>query len=199
MVIGISEELKDQILGNLVRAVELLRECETLGEFVPEVRMNIAYSIPNAKTTDEIAAVPGRISTYKGILIVNNYPAFGASDHLARAILEAQKYDPSVRAVINFKYTHELCDWLETFAESEELDIVCVDRSEEPADACTLDGHSMPWKIRKAVELGENKIPDIVGETEAPGKEPLFKLFGKSAIDVANKLIKIANAWVNRK
>ena len=57
----------------------------------------------------------------------------------------------------------------------------------------------MPWKIRKAVELGENKVPDIVGETEAPGKEPLFKLFGKSATDVAGKLIKIANAWVNRK
>lgn len=198
-MITISEELKDQILGNLVRAVELLRNCETLGEFVPEVRMNIAYTIPNAQTIEDIAAIPGRITTYKGILIVNNYPAFAASDHLARAILEAQKYDPSIRAAINFKFTHELCDWLETFAESEKLDIVCVDRSEEPSDASTLDGHSMPWKIRKAVELGQNKIPDIVGETEAPGKEPLFKLFGKSATDVAKKLIKIANAWVERK
>ncbi|MFX1295099.1 MAG: thiamine-phosphate synthase family protein [Promethearchaeota archaeon] len=195
----ISDELKDQILGNLVRAVKLLKDCELLGEFVPEVRMNVAYSLPNAKTIDEVAAIPGRITTYKGLLIVNNYPAFGASDHLARAIIEAQKYDPTIRATINFKYTLELHNWLEDFSKSEGLTMVCVDRSEEPLDISSMDGYSMPWKIRKAIELAQNKFPNLVGETKALGKEPLFKLFGKSATDVAKKLIKIANAWANRK
>ena len=199
MVITISEELKEQILGNLVRAVEMLKASEVLAEFVPEVRMNIAYALPSAKSVNDVAAIPGRITTYKGLLIINNYPAFGASDHLARAIIEAQKYDPSIRAAINFKYTPELCDWLEKFSSSEELNMVCVDRTEEPPDASEVDGHSMPWKIRKAVELGQEKVPDLIGETEAPGKEPLFKLFGTSTTDVANKLIKIANAWVSRK
>jgi len=199
MVVGISDEIKDQILGNLVRAVELLRNNDVLGEFVPEVRMNIAYSIPNAKTVKDVAAIPGRITTYKGFLFVNNYPAFGGSDHLARALIEAQKYDPSIRGVINFKFTDELCDWLEDFLKTEDLSMVCVDRSEEPPEASSVDGASMPWKIQKAIELGQEKIPDIIGESEAPGKEPLFKLFGKSATDVANKLIKIAKAWVNRK
>ena len=76
-----------------MRAVELLRNNEVLGEFVPEVRMNIAYSIPNAKTIHDVAAIPGRITTYKGFLLVNNYPAFGGSDHLARALIEVQKYE----------------------------------------------------------------------------------------------------------
>ena len=114
-------------------------------------------------------------------------------------ILEAQKYDPAIRAVINFKFTHDLCDWLEQFSQTEDLNMVCVDRSEEPSEASKVDGQSMPWKIQKAVELSKNKFPDIIGETEAPGKEPLFKLFGKSAIDVAEKLIKIAKSWVRKK
>ncbi|MHA1265042.1 MAG: thiamine-phosphate synthase family protein [Candidatus Helarchaeota archaeon] len=195
-MIEISEVIKDQILGNLVRAVQLLRDFEGLGEFVPEVRMNIAYALPNAKSPLDIAAIPGRITTYKGYLIVNNYPAFGASDHLARALLEAQRYNPSIRAVINFKYTEELYQWLEHYTRTAGLLIVRVDRSKEPPTASLEDGKSMPWKIQKAVELGQNTFPDIVGETEALGKEPLFKLFGQSATDVALKLIKIAKAWI---
>ncbi|MHA1276176.1 MAG: thiamine-phosphate synthase family protein [Candidatus Helarchaeota archaeon] len=194
-MIEISNDLKDRILGNLVRAIELLKESNEIAALVPEVRMNIAYSLPNAKNINDIAAIPGRISSYKGFLIVNNYPAFGGSDHLARALLEVQKFDPAIRAVVNFKFTHDFCSWLEAYVKQANLTMVCVDRSDEPPGASQIDGKSMPWKIQKAVELADNQVPDLVGETEAPGKEPLFKLFGKSATDVAQKLIKIAKAW----
>ncbi len=197
-MIEISDELKDQILGNLVRAVEMLKGSHEVGALVPEVRMNIAYSLPNPEENNDIAAIPGRISAYRGILIVNNYPAFGGSDHLARALLEVQKFNPAIRAVINFKFTHDLSNWLIEFAQREELTMVCVDRAEEPTDASKIDGKSMPWKIQKAIELANNRVPDLMGETEAPGKEPLFKLFGTSATDVAQKLIKIAKAWVDK-
>ena len=195
MVIEISEELKEQILGNIVRAIELLKAEIGICQLIPEVRMNIAYSLPNPKSVNDIAAIPGRISFYKTELIISKYPAFGASDHLARALLEVQKYNPSIRAVVNFKFTPELCSWLEVFSKQEGLTMVCVDRAEEPPSASDIDGKSMPWKIQKAVELGNKKFPDIIGETEAPGKEPLFKLFGKSATDVAQKLIRIAQVW----
>jgi len=198
-VIPISEEIKDQILGNLVRAVELLSGCPAIAELVPEVRMNIAFSLPNAKSLGDIAAIPGRITAYKKELIAYRYPAFGASDHLARALLEVQKSDPSIRAAINFKYTPELHEWLESFAKREKLILVCVDRAEEPEEIKSIDGASMPWKIQKAIELADNSVPDITYETEAPGKEPLFKLFGHTATEVAKKLIKIANAWAKTK
>lgn len=199
MVIPISEEMKNQILGNLVWAVELLSGCPTIAELMPEVRMNIAFCLPSAKSLEEVAAIPGRITAYKKELIACRYPAFGASDHLARALLEVQKSDPSIRAVINFKYTHELYDWLESYAKKEKLTIVCVDRAEEPEEIKSIDGASMPWKIQKAIELADNNVPDITCETEAPGKEPLFKLFGRTATDVAKKLIRIANAWAKTK
>lgn len=198
-MIAISEELKDQILGNLVRAMELLLECKILADFMPEVRMNLAFCLPNPKSIDDIAAIPGRITAYKGQLLTNKYPAFGASDHLARALLEVQKIDPTIRAVINFKYTPELLKWLESYSKRENLTVVRVDRAAEPSEVRAIDGASMPWKIGKAVELARNRVPDLMCETEALGKEPLFKLFGKTATDVATKLIKIANAWVKRK
>lgn len=201
---NILEEMQDAILGNLVRAVELLKQCEFLSELMPEVRMNIAYAIPKAKSINDVAAIPGRITAYKGVLMVPGYPAFGASDHLARAILEAQKYnpsqkhDPAIRAAINFKYTKELHKWLEAYCKKENLVLVCVDRTKEPSEVSTVDGKSMPWKIKKAVELAHDKVPDLMCETEALGKEPLFKIFGKSATEVANKLIKIAKAWATK-
>ncbi len=197
-MISISQELKDQIIGNLVRAIDLLQECKNLSEFIPEVRMNLAYCLPNAKSVEDVAAIPGRISTYKDQIIVSRYPAFGGSDHLARALIEAQKYDESIRSVINFKYTKQIRHFLEQYVKKENLSMVCVDRTEEPISASDIDGHSMPWKIKHAVELSQNEIPDIIGETESLGKEPLFKLFGKSAVDVAEKLIKIANAWAEK-
>ncbi len=198
-MIAISEETQDSILGNLVRAVEVLKQCASLSELMPEVRMNIAYAIPKAKSISDVAAIPGRITAYKGVLMVPGYPAFGASDHLARAILEAQKHDPAIRAVVNFKYTKELHKWLETYCKKENIVLICVDRTKEPSEVSAVDGKSMPWKIKKAVELAHNKVPDLMCETEALGKEPLFKIFGKSATEVANKLIKIANAWATKK
>jgi hydroxymethylpyrimidine/phosphomethylpyrimidine kinase len=196
---NILEEMQDAILGNLVRAVELLKQCEFLSELMPEVRMNIAYAIPKAKSINDVAAIPGRITAYNGVLIVPGYPAFGASDHLARAILEAQKHDPAIRAAVNFKYMKELHKWLETYCKKENLVLICVDRTKEPSEVSAVDGKSMPWKIKKAVELAHDKVPDLMCETEALGKEPLFKIFGKSATEVANKLIKIANAWATKK
>ena len=199
MVIVISEALKEQILGNLVRAVELLLECPVIAEFMPEVRMNLAYCIHNPKSVEDVAAIPGRITAYKGQLLVNRYPAFGASDHLARALIEVQKFDPTIRAVLNFKYTPDLYKWLESYSKQEHLTLVRVDRAAEPSEVRAVDGASMPWKIGKAVENARNRVPDLMCETEAPGKEPLFKLFGKTATEVATKLIKIANAWNKRK
>jgi predicted fused transcriptional regulator/phosphomethylpyrimidine kinase len=198
-VIAISEDLKDQILGNLVHAVELLLECKILADFMPEVRMNLAFCLPNPKSVDDVAAIPGRITAYEGQLLTNKYPAFGASDHLARALMEVQKLDSTIRAVINFKYTPDLYKWLESYSKRENLILVRVDRTAEPSDVRTIDGASMPWKIGKAIELARNRVPDLTCETEAPGKEPLFKLFGKTATEVATKLIKIANAWAKRK
>jgi len=48
---------KDAVLGNLVSAVNMLQSCPEFTLLIPEVRVNLAYALPDAKTPQEVAAV----------------------------------------------------------------------------------------------------------------------------------------------
>ena len=49
------------ILGNLAQAIEMLHGCPDFASLVPEVRVNLTYALPGAKTPDEVAAIDGRM------------------------------------------------------------------------------------------------------------------------------------------
>ncbi|MHA1269016.1 MAG: thiamine-phosphate synthase family protein [Candidatus Helarchaeota archaeon] len=188
---------KDLILGNLCSALFLLENDNVLYKFVPEVRINIVYALKNAKDPNEVAAIPGRITTINKKLFIPSYPQFGASDHMARAIIEIMQYDPLKRAGINFKYSKKFHDWAKSYCKKENLTFGIIDRSFEPSSVSIQDGKSMPWKIKKLFESSGNLIPDIFCETAALGKEPLFVITGTSAVNVAIKLKKIADEFYN--
>ena len=40
----------ETVLGNLVHAVEMLENCPEFAALVPEVRVNLVYALPEAKT-----------------------------------------------------------------------------------------------------------------------------------------------------
>ncbi len=97
-----SEQL-ERILGNLVKAIVMLQDCPEFASLIPEVRVNLVYALPGARTLKEVAAVEGRITAVRGRPHASGLPALGASDHMARLILEIRKYDPAINAGINFK------------------------------------------------------------------------------------------------
>ncbi|MFX0135206.1 MAG: thiamine-phosphate synthase family protein [Candidatus Hodarchaeota archaeon] len=194
---GINDE-KDLILGNLCRALDILKINHFIYRLIPEVRINFVYALANAKSPFDVAAIPGRITAIGDRLIFPSYPQFGASDHMARAMIEIMKFDPNKRAGINFKYTDELRDWIKDYCEKKGLIFGLIDRTKEPKEVSKIDGHSMPWKIKNLIENANNMVPDIFYENEAPGKEPLFVLIGKSAVDVAEKITKIATEFFNK-
>ncbi|MFX1450960.1 MAG: thiamine-phosphate synthase family protein [Promethearchaeota archaeon] len=189
---------RDMILGNLCRALKVLENNSCFYMLIPEVRINFVYALKNAKSPSDVAAVPGRITAIWNKLIFPSYPQFGASDHMARAILEIMKYDPNKRAGINFKYTDDLRDWIKNYSKKENLVFGMIDRAGEPAEVSKVEGHSMPWKIKKLIESANNVVPDIFYENEALGKEPLFVLIGNSALEVAEKIAKIASEYYER-
>jgi len=90
--------------GNLVMALHILEDCAEFSALIPEVRTNLAYALPDAQTPQEVAAFPGRITIVRGYPHVVAAPNWGASDHLARRIIESRKFDKSVNAIINFKF-----------------------------------------------------------------------------------------------
>jgi hydroxymethylpyrimidine/phosphomethylpyrimidine kinase len=188
-----SEE-RDKILGNLVRAVHVLEGAEELASLMPEVRINIVYALEDASEPEDVGAIDGRISTFRGNPKAVGYPRFGASDHMARLLIEVRKYDKRYRAGINFAWTSRISLFLEKYAREKGWKFGKIDRTKEPEEVAQIDGRSMPWKIRQLTGNDEAIIPKLFYESEGWGKEPLFVLLGEDAVQVAREAVEMARA-----
>lgn len=82
------KETKAQVLGCLLQALHKLEKSSPFAKLIPEVRVNLAYALPNAETPEDVAGIEGRITVVNGQPKASGSPQFGASDHMARAILQ---------------------------------------------------------------------------------------------------------------
>jgi predicted fused transcriptional regulator/phosphomethylpyrimidine kinase len=179
------------VLGNLVQAVEMLQKSRDFACLMPEVRVNIVHAIPGAKSAKEVAAIEGRITVVRGYPFAAGLPVWGASDHMARLIIEVRKYSPGINAGINFKCDEQIIKVVKKYAMERKLPFGKIDRAVEPEEAMIKDGSSMPWKIKYLVEQ-YGAVPVLFYEGEGWGKEPLFVAIGGSATEVAAIAIEIA-------
>lgn len=183
------------VLGNLVMAVNMLQSCPEFASLIPEVRTNLAYALPGASTPKEVAAIEGRITVVRGLPQASGMPDWGASDHLARRILEARKYDARINAAMNFKCDPTLIEVVQQYCSERELLLGWLDRSEEPQDVKASDGASMPWKVKQLVAR-YRAVPRLFYEEATWGKEPLFLALGKDAVEVASIAVEIAQRYI---
>lgn len=102
------KELAEQILGNVTQAVNDLQNSREFSALMPEVRVNIVFALPGAKSGREVAAIDGRITVVRGYPCAAGSPGWGASDHMARLIIEARRYNGDINAGINFKCDSEI-------------------------------------------------------------------------------------------
>ena len=187
----------EKVLGNLVCAVEMLQNCPEFSSLVPEVRVNLAYALPGAKTSDEVAAVDGRITVVRGLPYAPGLPRWGASDHMARLVIEVRKYDSTINAGINFKCDAIVIDIVQKYCSEQGILFGWIDRTKEPEKVAEQDRSSMPWKI-KQLETNYGGIPKLFYEGEGWGKEPLFVAIGSDAVEVAGIAIEIALRYQQR-
>ena len=177
----------------VAKAVEILEERgELVNPLVPEVQMNVVTAIPAryARGVHDVAAVKGRVVRYgKGVRAVGP-PEFGASSHLARAVLKAMEFDPSVRGAVNVRFSEEF------IKAAQALGLTCsyYDRSEEPEEVKAREGATIPWGVETAVKRAGGRVPDIVFHRGDVGKEPMINVFGLDAVDAVRKLIRVAEA-----
>ena len=187
----------EMVLGNLSSAVEMLQNCAEFALLMPEVRVNLTYALPEAKTSDEVAAVDGRITVVQGLPHASGLPRWGASDHMARLIIEVRKYDPTINAGINFKCDATVIEIAQKYCAEKGILFGWIDRTKEPAEVAERDRSSMPWKIKQlATNCGG--IPKLFYEGEGWGKEPLFVALGSDAVEVAGIAIETARRYQQR-
>lgn len=181
------ESSRYNVLMSLEKAKTLLEATPEVAMLVPEVGMNIAMAIPYAEGIDDVAAIEGRIvKTSEGARAAGN-PRFGCSSHLARYILEIIKHDESKRAAINLKFSNNILETLEELG----VTISFYDRRKEPEEIKKVDGMTVPWGVKQAINRIGN-VPDTIYHRGDVGKEPMIVILGQQAYDLAKHTARLA-------
>ncbi len=151
-----------------VRAAVSVLEGRMPAEIIPEVRMNIASALPDAKMPAGVVAIPGRLVEIKGEIKALTEPEFGASSHLSRILLSAREGRSEIIGVVNTLFND---------AVERALKKLRIGFTE-------FDGENIPpgWKGRCLVYRG------------GYGREPCLYVFGASAKEAAETVRRISLA-----
>jgi len=180
-------------IQNLENAVKILENSDEFGKLIPEVRSNIVMAKKDAKTVNDVAGIPGRITTVNNQPKVFSQPDFGASSHMARLVLNIMKHDPKKRSALNLIYNEELIKICSKLG----LKVSYYDRRDEPEEIRKKEGGTIPWGVKTAINRIGN-VPDVIYHTGDWGKEPSMVLIGKDAVDVAKMAVCIARLYSKR-
>ncbi len=182
---------KYRVIEQLKSAVTMLEKDEKVSSLIPEVQMNLVMALPYpyVKNINDVAGIPGRIVRIGNHVKASASPEFGASSHVARAVLKVMEYDANIRAAANIKFSEEILQTIKKLG----LIISFYDRKEEPPEIKNKEGGTIPWGVEQAIKR-VGKVPDVIYDPGDWGKEPAIKIFGRDAIEVANKIIAIAHS-----
>ena len=176
-----------RVMENLAEAIKLLEGCKEVSELIPEVQSNLVMATVNPTGFWDVVGIDGRLVRLRDGVKASSCPSFGASRHVASAVLVANKHDPEVRAAMNLRYSKRLIELMR----GEGMSVSSYDRSKEPKEVKEAEGRSIPWGTEEAIRAA-GRVPDVIYHTGDWGKEPMVMLFGRDAVDVAKKVIGLA-------
>jgi len=181
--------LRNRIITNIEEAVKMIEACTECASILPEVGTNIAMALPNAKDLEGVAGLTGRIIRVEDRAVGVGEPKFGATRFMGTVLLAAMRYNPEFRAVINIKYSPEIvrvCEELGMEAKTYEWE-------KKPAEAIEMKC-TIPFTIDKLQRASE-----VVYDLGDVGVEASVAIFGRTAIDIARKAVKIAKRYAKKK
>ncbi|MDR0778280.1 MAG: bifunctional hydroxymethylpyrimidine kinase/phosphomethylpyrimidine kinase [Methanomassiliicoccaceae archaeon] len=146
------------------------------GSWVPAIGMNIAYATADAKNTDDVAAVSGKITLSNGHPVRNGDIRYAAAEHISYMILSAMRFNDNMRAAMNIKYDEDLLNVMEEVG----MTITSVNR-EKYHDARL--GELTTFAIR---DLGS--MPDVIYDMGTNKREPMIRMLGTDITDLKRKI-----------
>ncbi|KLK87414.1 phosphomethylpyrimidine kinase [Methanoculleus sediminis] len=171
---------RGKVIDRVEEAVGLLVE-RMDARLIPEVGMNIVYALPDARSKDDVAGVPGRIVRLADKVHPVGGIAFGASDHVARIVITAMRFDPRIRSAANIRFSEAILPELENLL----FEVCSFDRENEPVGMQTMD-----WGVASCCREG---VPDVIYDRGAVGKEPMIRVLGEDPVTVAQNILKLSN------
>ena len=198
--LGSTLEAKERyfVLKNLNEAVSILVKNPEFSKLIPEVGSNIGMAIPMANCLEDIAAVEGRIVTYGERAFPVGCVGFGKGRHVGSVILSVLHYNPGMRAALLLKYS----DRNLSLCKEAGLSISSFDRTQEPEEINTEGSETIntresddittaSWGIAEAIKK-YGGVPGVIYDKGSLGKEPVIRLLGKNATEVAKLAVELA-------
>ncbi len=99
---------KAEIIDELNQASEILLNLHNIHTIVPQIGMQIAFALKEAKGNEDIATLPGRLIKVKTKVVKMAAPEFGISKTSSQILLERMKTKPTERTVICIRNTDEI-------------------------------------------------------------------------------------------
>lgn len=150
-------------------ALEVLKRCQNCHKLVPKVLSNVVELGPEGGV-----GFPGRIYVEGSRIVARERPRPGGSRFLARLVEEVSKVRPEIKAVANIAYTAK----------------ECVERKMAVAEVGP--SNSEDEIVSNVVAAFRSGVFDVVYDSGGSGVEPNAYVFGADAIDVATKIVEVA-------
>jgi predicted fused transcriptional regulator/phosphomethylpyrimidine kinase len=166
----------DEALEDLLAAEAMLRAAMPL-RFMPQIGLNIARALPDAREPADVLSYPGRLVDAGGSLIAPAPPAFGASGHLARCLLHLRTRDSSILAISNVRGGPAAVRAAKGLGWS--VAEIAADRRGDP---------EAPF--RRAVDA-LSVAPTVLHDGKAPGIEPCLYVCDTDARTMARRVIQL--------
>ena len=169
---------------DLTMAVSQLTTIHRFREFIPETQSNMVYALPYAKNANEVAGVDGRIVNFIYGFMPAGMVKFGASKHVAAAVLSYMKFNPLMRSAVNIRFDEALLDFCKSLYPTTEY---C--RDQEPEKSKLVEGKTISWGVQKA--LLDNPESEIIYHKGDFKKEPMILVFGEHPLEIIVKIMGI--------
>jgi hydroxymethylpyrimidine/phosphomethylpyrimidine kinase len=168
-------------MAELQQAAEQVSMLDGFYKLIPETQTNFVYALLNAVDVSDVAAVKGRIIKIENTAVPASYIKFGASSHVASAVIAYMSVNPDFRSAINIRFDKMIVDVCKSL-----FSVASYDRTKEPKKIKRKEGSTMAWGILAA--LSKNPRADVIYHTGDIGKEPMISLFGRNPTEVVNKI-----------
>ena len=185
-----SNSEKYETMIDLQNSVEQLEQFKNFSKLIPETKTNFVFSIPNPSDLFDVAGIVGRITNYQNHIRAPNVIRFGASSHVANALLTAKRFNPKFRAAINIRYTIDIIRICKNLFEC-----AFYDRQLEPTSKKKIEGASIKWGINEAFRANPNA--DVVYHHGDVGKEPMILIFAETPLKILEKILSIMKNFNN--
>ncbi|MFL6498605.1 MAG: bifunctional hydroxymethylpyrimidine kinase/phosphomethylpyrimidine kinase [Nitrososphaera sp.] len=176
-------------LVELQHAADQVSMLDGFYRLIPETQTNFAYALPDASNISDVAAVRGRIIKIENTTVSASYVKFGASNHVASAVIAYMGVNPEFRSAINLKFDNRIVNVCKSL-----FRVTSYDRTQEPKKTKRREGFSVEWGVRGA--LSKNPTADVIYHRGDNGKEPMIMLFGRDPAEVMNKIKAILKNYV---